>query len=191
MTIKRLKKIILDENCKNMNKSTVKGFLGELLVKNKLKQEGHNFKHIGNQADVDLELKNSNSRIDVKTSILKREIKNLPEYWGWALKQKSKKRKISSSHLICIALFKDLSIDAFYIIRTKDLKEFQKSPIGRFNKVEKGFMVFPTAKDIKTIKNDQIREHAIYCLDLLKRKIVIKIKINRNLSHALSLVGER
>jgi hypothetical protein len=39
-TISLLKNVINDKNCRNMNLSTIKGYLGELIVKRKLQEEG-------------------------------------------------------------------------------------------------------------------------------------------------------
>ena len=57
-TIDLLKKVILDPNCSRMNQSTVKGYLGELLVKAKLESEGALVEHLGNQRGYDLQFNN-------------------------------------------------------------------------------------------------------------------------------------
>src|SRR5438067_1175751 len=49
-TVNLLKRIILDPNCTKMNLSTVKGYLGELLVKAKLEREGMTVEQHGNQS---------------------------------------------------------------------------------------------------------------------------------------------
>lgn len=53
-TISLLRKIIFDTNCDRMNKSTIKGFLGELIVKERLEEVGFEVKHQGNQSGYDL-----------------------------------------------------------------------------------------------------------------------------------------
>ena len=67
-SIKLLQRVIRDSNCGRMNLSTVKGYLGELLVKNKLEQEGFKVDHAGNQSGYDLRI--GGAKIDVKFSTL-------------------------------------------------------------------------------------------------------------------------
>lgn len=68
-TIELLKEVIRDENCSRMNKSGVKGYLGELIVLQKLQYEGLKPEHFGNQSGIDIIV--NNVKIDVKTSTLK------------------------------------------------------------------------------------------------------------------------
>lgn len=53
-TIELLRKIILDKNCELMNKSTVVGFLGELIVREQLEKSDIDVEHCGNQTGEDL-----------------------------------------------------------------------------------------------------------------------------------------
>mgnify|MGYP006179999811 CR=1 FL=1 len=70
-TIENLQKLLLDDNCSRMNKSTIKGYLGELYVKGKLEAElDGEVKHLGNQSGYDLEI-DSNILIDEKFSTIK------------------------------------------------------------------------------------------------------------------------
>jgi hypothetical protein len=137
-TIKSLKKIICDENCRHMNLSTIKGYLGELIVKTRLESEGCIVEQKGNQCGYDLEFENI--KIDVKTSTLKEETPGKLG-WGWALKQKSKKRKLSCTHFVCLALDKKNNEKAFYIIRKEDIGKFPANS-KRFKNVENRFGVY-------------------------------------------------
>jgi hypothetical protein len=75
-TIKLLRKIILDKNCERMNKSTVVGFLGELIVREELERANIKVEHCGNQTGYDLVIgQDKGIKIDVKTSRLKDEYK--------------------------------------------------------------------------------------------------------------------
>jgi len=139
-TIKLLRRVLKDENCRRMNRSTVIGFLGELLIKEKLEYEGcGNLEFLGNQSGYDL--RNGNIKIDVKCSTLKNEIKKgFGKYWGWALVTESKKRHISCTHFICVALDDDYQVAAYYVISSKDVTGFH-SGVGQFGGVKHGFVV--------------------------------------------------
>src|ERR1700724_1160231 len=108
-TIQRLKLIIKDENCARMNQSTVKGYLGELLVKAKLESEGLKLFHQGNQTGHDLEYTNDNQsvKIDVKCSSQKSEFDKVAPNWGWALQHENKTKPITCTHFVCLALDKE------------------------------------------------------------------------------------
>jgi UDP-N-acetylglucosamine transferase subunit ALG13 len=82
-TIDLLRKVILDGNCERMNKSTVIGFLGELIVKEQLEKAGIIVEHCGNQTGYDLSIGEGNGiKIDVKTSRLKDEFSCGCKHWG-------------------------------------------------------------------------------------------------------------
>lgn len=179
-TIGLLKKIIRDGNCKHMNLSTIKGYLGELVVKSKLEKEGCNVFQRGNQSGYDLEFENI--KIDVKTSFLKEETPGFPSYWGWALKHVSKKRKISCTHFVCVALDQNYKENAFYIIKKNDINYF---PAGskRFKGVQKRFGVFPGR-----FPHDSSKELTIFfekCRKLERKGKVIKVKPSYNLRKIL------
>ena len=128
-TIKNLKKLIRDSNCQKMNLSTVKGYLGELMVRKKLMEESKEVIHKGNQSNYDLKV--DNYLIDVKLSSLKEEIKYFNHHWGWALNHTNKKRKISCTHFVLVALNKKYNVENFFIIKANDVEKFP-SGIGQF-----------------------------------------------------------
>ena len=103
-TIQRLKLVIKDENCARMNHSTVKGFLGELLVKAKLESEGLEIIHRGNQSGFDLEYakEHSHFKIDVKYSEPKNDFEKAVTNWGWALQHENKKKPITCTNGHCL-----------------------------------------------------------------------------------------
>ncbi len=136
-TITLLKTIILDENCKRMNKSEVKGYLGELIVLKKLQNEGFKLEHRGNQSGVDIIA--NNFLIDVKTSTLKDDGYGI-DVWGWALKRKDKDVKFSTA--ICVALDEKLDVVRYYCIYRENVESF-KSKHERLTNVISRFQKFP------------------------------------------------
>src|SRR3990172_5207946 len=142
-TIHLLQQVILDENCGRMNKSTVKGFLGELIVKEKLEEAGFEVEHQGNQSGYDLLVWFQDKEIkgDVKTSTLKDDLYCGRNHWGWALKHSNKKKPISATHYICIGLDDDLEAKRFFIIPASLVSKFPKG-IGQFSKVEHALCAF-------------------------------------------------
>lgn len=179
-TIDVLKEIIQDENCSHMNLSTIKGYLGELIVKLKLEKEGCSIIQKGNQSGYDLKFKDI--KIDVKTSSFKKETFNSPFSWGWALKQKSKKRLISCTHFVCVALNKNYKVDAFYIIKKENIKYFPKG-IKRFKGVQKVFSVLPNTNALNVPEELSILFKK--CRVLEKEGKVTKIKPSGNLKNVL------
>ncbi len=123
-----------------MNKSTVKGYLGELYVKRKIESEikGTSWKieHRGNQSGFDL-LLNENIRIDVKLSTLKCEFNKKIMHWGWAL-QFDRTENIKWDYAICVALNKKYVPGSYYIINHNDCEDFPRGP-GQFKNVSHGF----------------------------------------------------
>jgi hypothetical protein len=182
-TIALLKGIINDPVCEKMNRSNIKGYLGELLVRSKLEQEKCEVLPKGNQSGYDLEF--DDIRIDVKTSTYKEEMADFPRYWGWALRHENKKRGISCTHFVCVALNPDLSVKNYYVINAKLVKEFPGG-FKQFRNVVNGFGILPCrlpkgcdAKVGKFFKNSGL---------LLKRGKVKKIGASKNLRRALERV---
>jgi hypothetical protein len=79
-SIELLKKMINDPMCERMNRSIVKGYLGELWIRFLLVESGENPVHRGNQSGYDLSF--GTYRIDVKTSTLKRDVEAV-ELLNW------------------------------------------------------------------------------------------------------------
>jgi hypothetical protein len=184
-SIQRLKKVITDKNCKQMNLSNVKGYLGELLVFDKLKKEKLHVVQKGNQSGYDIEMLNSNIKIDVKLSTIKMEINGCPPYWGWALKHENKKRAVTASHFICVALQDDFSVKDYYIIQAKDLKMFPSSAIRQFGKVENGFTILKTMASIKGIENKELKKYFATCTNLVNEGVAIRLNSKERLSDYL------
>lgn len=182
-TIKLLKSLIKDTNATHMNLSNVKGYLGELIVKEKLEKEGYEVMQKGNQSGYDLDVPSLSAKIDVKFSTFKSEAKNYPKYWGWALMSGSKNRELKFSHFVLVALRENLDLDAYYVIRIRDLKFFPKN-FAQFRNVKKGFGVFPKDLPKNATKND--KKYARESKKLLKTKKVIKVLPRQNLSKILN-----
>lgn len=82
-------RLLANRYCVKMNRSTIKWYIGELLVKQKLENERIGVtEHYGNQSGYDMEIPGMNVKVDVKLSLYKSEIKNHEDFksWGWALK---------------------------------------------------------------------------------------------------------
>jgi len=142
-TIELLKKVILDPNCSRMNQSTVKGYLGELLVKAKLEREGALVEHLGNQRGYDLQFNHGGRpfKIDVKFSALKCEYCPGQNNWGWALVHQNKKRPVSCTHFVCVAVDYQLEVIGYYVVSHNQVGRFPAG-VGQFGRVKHGFILF-------------------------------------------------
>jgi hypothetical protein len=143
-TISRLKSVITDPNCSQMNRSTVKGYLGELLVKAKLEEEGLAVTHLGNQSGFDLECRGLKRplKIDVKYSEPKHDFEKGVTNWGWALQHEHKRKPISCTHFVCLAVDHELERLAYYVVNRQCLEHFGRPFSGRFKKVNHGLAAF-------------------------------------------------
>jgi hypothetical protein len=167
-TIELIKKVIFDPNCARMNLSNVKGYLGELLVKAKLESEGVEVTHLGNQSGYDLELvyKGKVFKIDVKFSTLKCEYQRGEENWGWALIHQNKKREVTCTHYVCIAVDPKLEAVGYYVIRRENAELFL-SGVGQFTGVKHSFMLFQNKEFTPNVDNKcfQLYETSKHLLD--------------------------
>jgi hypothetical protein len=184
-SIDRLKKVITDKNCKKMNLSNVKGYLGELMVFDKLTKEGLSLEQKGNQSGYDIGVLGTGIKIDVKLSTVKTEIKGCPPYWGWALKHENKKRGLSATHFVCVALNDDFSVKEYYIIQAADYKKFPKSAIGQFGKVENGFTILKNERSIKDILDDKLKVYFQTCSALVDKGVAVRLSGNKKLASYL------
>lgn len=119
------------------------GFLGELLVREKLESEGREVKHFGNQSGYDLWYGKGTVevKIDVKAS-RGDPIRDEFRAWGWALLSTSKKRKLSCTHFVCIALDATLMPHAYHVIPSSKVKAFPHAA-GRFKSVMHAYGSMP------------------------------------------------
>lgn len=184
-TIQRLRTIIFDNNCCNMNLSNIKGYMGELLVAQKLIDEGNDIIQKGNQSGYDIEITDKAIKIDVKLSTVKTEISNCPPYWGWALKHKNKQREISCSHFVCVAVDKKLEPLNYYIILASELHYFPRSAFGQFRNVEQGCVLLENHKQHLYIQDKNLTKYFITCRDLLDNRVIRKISATNKLTPAL------
>ncbi len=147
-----LRDVLASPGCYGMNFSNIKGYLGEILVRADLvcsaSPGGPTLQAKGNQSSIDLELKSGGRvlmRIDVKTSTLKSEERGTPDYWGWALAQ-GKKKPVSGSMFVCVALDDSFASRAYYLVRERDLSEFAlENGIGQFKNVTHGLRLLEDA----------------------------------------------
>ncbi|MFI5332203.1 MAG: hypothetical protein ACHQ2F_14370, partial [Desulfobaccales bacterium] len=183
-TIDLLKVVIKDNNCVRMNKSTIKGYLGELIVKRKLKEEGILTNSLGNQSGYDLEYRDI--KIDVKLSCLKNEFKLEHENWGWALKHQNKKKEIKATHFVCVALNNNYEVEAYYVINAINYKKFPNG-IKQFSGVEHGFGIYTS--DLAEIKDQDIKENFSKSDKLIReKKFVVKVEAFASINDAIQLM---
>lgn len=184
-TIELLKKIILDPHCSRMNLSTVKGYLGELIVKAKLESEEVRVKHLGNQSGYDLEVISIGEvfKIDVKFSAFKREYHSQQDNWGWALIHGNKQRQISCTHIVCVAVDHALDVVNYYVIPKQHIELFPPGA-GRFRRVKHSFLLF--GDDVPNSQERWSHQFEI-SKQLLESAKVVQVRSNGNLFQALSL----
>lgn len=134
-SIALLRSVILSPDCAKMNLSTVKGYLGELYVKERLENEltGCRIDHFGNQHGHDLQYtrKGLTVKIDVKTSTAKDERKWGFRYWSWALLNDTKKKQLSATHFVCTGLDEALCVQSLFVVAASDLPHFPRDT-GQF-----------------------------------------------------------
>ena len=157
-TISLLGKIIKDPNCRRMNMSTIKGFLGELIVKECLEEVNFEVEHQGNQSGYDLSFwaQDKEFKIDVKTSTLKDELSCGRPHWGWALIHSNKRRSVSATHFVCVGLDANLVARQFIIIPARLAVKFPKG-IGQFNRVDHALCAFQRSFTGKELPSEKIR----------------------------------
>jgi hypothetical protein len=176
-TINNLREIILDANCERMNLSTVKGFLGELIVKEQLEKSGFSVLHHGNQTGYDLSIGQGDNiiKIDVKASLLKDEYKWGCHHWGWALVHSNKKKVVSATHFVCLGFKNNLIASRFFIVPSKLATNFPNG-IKQFSKVNHSMCAFPGKE--RPIGNLS-PEESIYidrCQELLRDTSVVTLQ---------------
>lgn len=185
-TIELFRKLILDPNCSRMNQSTVKGYLGELLVKAKLESEGIAVEHLGNQSGYDLQFNYRGEvfRVDVKFSTLKCEYCPGQNNWGWALVHQNKKRQISCTHFVCVAVDTKLEVIGYYVVSLNQVERFL-SGVGQFGGVKHGFILFEDESYVPN-KHDRFFQLCETSRQLLKDGAIIFVGKNESLLRALS-----
>ncbi len=179
-TIALLREVIADDNCSRMNLSTVKGYLGELLVKAKLQSERLAVGHMGNQSGYDLQA--GSLRIDVKFSTLKNEFGTDGHYWGWALVHGNKQRAISCTHIVCVAVDDANSVTSYYVIPRAHINWFPHG-VGQFGRVKHGFVVV-NGKRLPSADRKWLAFHK-RSQQLLNGKKAIRVRRGGNLSAAV------
>lgn len=154
-TVLRLQGIISDENCRRMNMSTVKGFLGELIVREQLERANFNVEHHGNQTGYDLSVgPDAKFKIDVKTSTLKNELSDERSNWGWALVHSNKKKPISATHFVCVGLDNNFNASLYIIIPSFLATRFPQG-LGQFPGVKHAFYFFPEGRHPSDLSQKQ------------------------------------
>lgn len=181
-TIRTLQAMAIDDNCKRMNKSTVIGFLGELLVRQKLQSEGVDVDHLGGQGGYDLSIWGDSVTIDVKTSRPQKFSGTDVVHWGWALKSKTKKRFITATHFVCVSLTKECKLREFHVIRASDLKEFPAA-VGPFKGVEHTFHVCRSTQKLPA--RSPWRPVVLACDRARKKKTAVRVRKTGQLKRLL------
>ena len=175
-TISLLRKVIKDPNCERMNMSTIKGFLGELIVKERLEDAGFEVYHRGNQSGYDLSfwVDDQEFKIDVKTSTLKDELSCDRLHWGWALVHSNKKNAVSATHFICVGLDENFEARRFIIIPSEWAAKFPEG-IGQFNKVKHALCVFQRAYTPENLTSQKMA-YIDKCQKWLKHKPIRQLR---------------
>jgi hypothetical protein len=142
-TIKALRDLRHDRNASGLI-SHVVGFIGELIVLDKLKEEGVNAEHIGGRSWYDI--KCGDSKIEVKTSKIREDdpwCDNV-KYWGWGLRRKVQRNNLCS-HVICVQLDEGFSAMGFQIIANANVEKF---PQSKRYPTEANTLILPTDEDL-------------------------------------------
>jgi hypothetical protein len=167
-TIALLRAVVLSPDCAKMNLSTVKGYMGELLVKERLEAElgTGQVEHFGNQHGHDLQFthRGKTIKVDVKTSTAKDERHWGFHYWSWALLNDTKKKDISATHFICAGLNGGLELQGLFVVATSDLSHFPRDT-GQFRN-NKHVLFLPQSqppKQARGLENEiYLQSHAIF-----------------------------
>lgn len=179
-TIALLRQIIQDPFCMRMNLSNVKGYLGELLVKAMLEDEGCVVTQKGNQCGYDLEylVHGDAIKIDVKFS-------NGITNWGWSVVPGSKKKPISCTHFVCVAVGNDFLVRKYYVI-SKTNHTLLPAATGRFNATH-GFIVFPD----EYLPQSATPRYELFsrCNDLLSDGKIVAVNPRQSISEAIAALG--
>ena len=171
-TINLLKRVIRDKNCQRMNLSNVKGYLGELIVKEQLERDGFTVEHHGNQTGYDLSIDTDRRiKIDVKASCLKDEYSWGNPYWGWALLHENKKKPVSATHFVCVGFNDNLDASIYIVIPTEIVDEFP-SGIKQFSRVKNGLCLFPDGSRPTRKLSSEESKLLSECRRLTRRKSV-------------------
>ncbi len=175
-TISLLRRIINDPNCKRMNLSTVKGYLGELIVKESLEVAGFKVDHQGNQSGYDLTVWDQDEEeytIDVKTSLLKDDLSCGRDHWGWALVHSNKQKPITATHFVCVGLDRDLEAKRFIVIPQRFAEKFPNG-IGQFRRVKHAVCDFQRSYTPKNIPSEKAK-YIEKCQKWLKHKPIKRL----------------
>jgi len=183
--VELLRRVALSPDCAKMNRSTVKGYLGELLVKQQLEVElkGIRIDHHGNQSGHDLQYVCGAVciKIDVKTSTAKDERKWGLQYWSWALQNKNKKKPVTATHLVCVGLNANLILDSLFVIRAENIRLFPPAT-GQFsNNTHCLFLPVTAVCSTSKALTDPLFHT---CQRLLAEQLVVRVRPNEHLSDA-------
>lgn len=181
-----LREVIKSPDCDKMNRSTVKGFLGELLVKQRLEDEGQTVQHHGNQTGYDLRvsIEGREVLIDVKMSLPKEEYGWGFEHWGWALLHDRKTKAANATHYVCVGCSATLEVERLFVVQAASVAKFPQG-IRQFSKV-KHALVLPVAKTLPSSISPPIVPLYTECQAHLSRRVVHEVSKNERLSDALA-----
>jgi len=129
----------------------LKGDIGELYVLRELRERGYECEERGGQAGCDIYLPCSDTRIEVRTSLLKNEGVYPPgiEFFGWRVQNRDQGSVKKFDILVCVALSRDFSIAKYYIFTHKEAFSVGNVHIGRFNNVKKKIHLFKNMSAFK------------------------------------------
>jgi hypothetical protein len=179
-----LRQVINSPDCEKMNRSTVKGFLGELLVKERFEREGAIVTHKGNQSGFDLVVRCSAAilRIDVKMSLPKEEYGWGFPCWGWALQHERKQKPITATHFVCVGCSKALDIQRLFVVSAVHVDKFPQG-IRQFSKVTNA-LVLPVSQTIPQGASVPTVPLFATCAELLSAGVVREVGEAESLASA-------
>lgn len=181
--IRHLRNVLHSTHCRNMSKSTIVGYLGELLVWQILCREKRRVVPRGNQSAVDLEYEISGGKIgiDVKTSTLKQEfLKKRDDFlhWGWAMRQKAQNRSLT--HFVCVGLDEAFNVAEVFVIRNDVLCRLlikEEHRLSQFKKVSHGLLLpRDDSFDIGMVGEQRGALHMEECRKLLRNRTVLRLQ---------------
>ncbi len=125
--------------------------MGEFYVLKELEERGFKCEHRGGQAGCDIYIEPLNTRIEVRTSLLKNEgiFKAGINFFGWRIQDRKQKKVNKFEILVCVALDDKFIKPDFYIFTHKEAFSVDDVNIGRFPNVKKKICLFENAKALK------------------------------------------
>jgi len=125
------------------------GLCGELLVKSKLAENGIRFLSKSGQAGFDIELKDSDKRIEVRSSLLKNEDIYPKDIMFYQWRIKDRDSEVKYDYLVCVAFDEGLTNPRSYVFTRDEALQAGDVSIPRFKKVQKKLHLFRSIEEME------------------------------------------